>query len=430
MKKLLALLLSLTLLLAAVPAFAADDVVTVMLDGEVIECTDVNGNKVDPVIIDGTTYLPIRAIANALDLDVQWDDATKTVFINGVSVLAKKTDVINIFINGGRFIPTDVNGNVVNPIIIDGTTYVPVRAIGEAFDKEVAWDGETKTVTLTTKAAPVIETTVISKDKTYAFINKATGKALTATDHYTLEYTDFTESAAQGFKFVPCSDIDGFYFIRSISNGQCFDVSGHSTTPGGEIITWDSTGADNQKFAYKDVEGGVVIYSYSSGLPVEATDTNTIQSSMTYEPIQLWSIVEFEAPVTQVVQTTGAYRTFSISGNYLTDNGSLMVKSGDSSNSQKWRLVEVSDSEYLITNLATDMSVDVSGQSLNAGDPIITWYTSSDPNQRWILEKQGDNTYLIKSVHSGLYLTISNGTLVQTYRDSAAQQVWTMGYTD
>ena len=77
------------------------------------------------------------------------------------------------------------------------------------------------------------------------------------------------------------------------------------------------------------------------------------------------------------------------------------------------------------------MNLDVNGQSLTPGDPIITWYAGTDPNQRWILEKQGDDTYLIKSVHSGLYLTInSNNMLVQDYKNSSYKQSWTMTATN
>ena len=42
------------------------------------------------------------------------------------------------------------------PFIYNGTTYLPVRAVGEAVGKEVAWDKDTNTVTLTTPP-PTIE---------------------------------------------------------------------------------------------------------------------------------------------------------------------------------------------------------------------------------------------------------------------------------
>ena len=53
---------------------------------------------------------------------------------------------VKLVIDGEEIIPKDVNGNVVEPFIYNGTTYLPVRAIGEAFNKDVHWDGETATV--------------------------------------------------------------------------------------------------------------------------------------------------------------------------------------------------------------------------------------------------------------------------------------------
>lgn len=53
---------------------------------------------------------------------------------------------IKIVIDGVEITPTDAGGNVVEPFISEGTTYLPVRAVGNAFGKEVSWDGETKTV--------------------------------------------------------------------------------------------------------------------------------------------------------------------------------------------------------------------------------------------------------------------------------------------
>lgn len=60
--------------------------IKVTLNGENVNLVDVNGNAVEPFIISGTTYLPLRAIATALGLDVQWDSANKT------AVLTTKAD--------------------------------------------------------------------------------------------------------------------------------------------------------------------------------------------------------------------------------------------------------------------------------------------------------------------------------------------------
>lgn len=53
---------------------------------------------------------------------------------------------IRIVVDGKEITPTDANGNVVEPFASNGTTYLPVRAIGEALGKEVTWDGDTATV--------------------------------------------------------------------------------------------------------------------------------------------------------------------------------------------------------------------------------------------------------------------------------------------
>ena len=53
--------------------------IKITLNGSEVTPTDVNGNYVEPFIIDGTTYLPVRGVANALGLDVGWDEATSTV---------------------------------------------------------------------------------------------------------------------------------------------------------------------------------------------------------------------------------------------------------------------------------------------------------------------------------------------------------------
>ena len=53
-----------------------------------------------------------------------------------------------ILIDGKEYQPTDANGNAVEPFISNETTYLPVRALANAFDKEVDREAQTSTVTL------------------------------------------------------------------------------------------------------------------------------------------------------------------------------------------------------------------------------------------------------------------------------------------
>lgn len=60
-------------------------------------------------------------------------------------------DNIKIIIDGIEYNAKDANGNEIEPFVYNGTTYLPVRAIADAFDKDVTWEPQTSTVVLGTK---------------------------------------------------------------------------------------------------------------------------------------------------------------------------------------------------------------------------------------------------------------------------------------
>lgn len=65
-------------------------------------------------------------------------------------ITAEKREDYTIKLDGTTQTFKDANGKVVYPIVYQGTTYLPVRALSEALDLTVGWDGNTQTVTLTT----------------------------------------------------------------------------------------------------------------------------------------------------------------------------------------------------------------------------------------------------------------------------------------
>lgn len=66
----------------------------------------------------------------------------------GQKTVALDYNDIMISVNGQTIMPTDSNGNAVEPFAINGTTYLPVRAVGEALGLDVEWDGDRKMVAL------------------------------------------------------------------------------------------------------------------------------------------------------------------------------------------------------------------------------------------------------------------------------------------
>ena len=55
--------------------------VDVYVDDQKLEPKDANGNPVEVFAYNGTTYLPLRAVGNALGLPVQWEGSTESVYI-------------------------------------------------------------------------------------------------------------------------------------------------------------------------------------------------------------------------------------------------------------------------------------------------------------------------------------------------------------
>ena len=60
---------------------AYDNIKIVVNGKDVIFGKDLSGNKVEPFIYQGITYLPVRAVGEALGQEVKWDGITKTVYV-------------------------------------------------------------------------------------------------------------------------------------------------------------------------------------------------------------------------------------------------------------------------------------------------------------------------------------------------------------
>lgn len=166
--------------LLAVNAFAAMGAqlrpdMTIMIDGSEQTFYNVNGQEVHPILCDGTTYLPVRAIGEVMGKNVDWNQSTKTVTLAGARTAAATagtpdTDAkvqnvsvdiredFTIVVDGTVQAFQDASGNRVYPMLYNGSTYLPLRAVGELMGKTVDWDSRTKTVTMTGSdaAAPTV----------------------------------------------------------------------------------------------------------------------------------------------------------------------------------------------------------------------------------------------------------------------------------
>lgn len=139
--------------------------ITIIIDGSQRTFYNAGGQEVHPILCNGTTYLPLRAIGELMGRNVDWNQDTKTVTLAGQrttptttgtpdsaaavrNISAELRDDFTILIDSTVRTFTDAGGNPVYPLLYQGSTYLPIRAIGELMGKSVDWNQETKTVTL------------------------------------------------------------------------------------------------------------------------------------------------------------------------------------------------------------------------------------------------------------------------------------------
>ena len=73
----------------------------------------------------------------------------------GTDIIEALYNNIKIYVDGVKIEPKDATGNVVEPFIYNGTTYLPVRAVGEAIGRTVTWDGAAHSVYLGDKPGDI-----------------------------------------------------------------------------------------------------------------------------------------------------------------------------------------------------------------------------------------------------------------------------------
>lgn len=139
MKKTIILLIALILNTLMPSAFAENDI-TVYMNGEKMSFEQ------PPIIRDDSTLVPFRAIFESLDMTVQWFEAERRV-----TALKEDLAVSLIIDTPAMRVNDELKELLTPPIIYNDYTMVPLRAISEAAGAEVGWDGETRTVTITTK---------------------------------------------------------------------------------------------------------------------------------------------------------------------------------------------------------------------------------------------------------------------------------------
>ncbi len=132
-KRILAVVITVVSCLSLMMSVAASDDVHVVVNGEAVIFSKA------PVMIDDRLLVPIRTVAEAMDCEIGWDAEIQGVKIsNEIVSLTLRIDHADMKIANDAGESTVLMD--VAPILIDDTTYLPLRTVAEALGGVVTWE--------------------------------------------------------------------------------------------------------------------------------------------------------------------------------------------------------------------------------------------------------------------------------------------------
>ena len=295
-KKIISLLSALALTAQIVPCALADNDVKVYVnDTEMV--TDA------PIIIENDrTLVPVRAISEYLDYNVDWDGDAQKVTI------AKDETTLHLTI-GDTQATRDIiyNGNThsyknpleVAPQIINDSTYIPLSDVANAFRLNITWDGDNREVHITQykkgDLTPLIEFGIISDDDLNKGEYITTQEALNAIKNfqhynvddfknlYVYDYLKSFDNISDESKILlsvlertvlNLDDIININLEDNLTNLQALTYTGR--------LTGISYSSDSDNVYDGSEPNEIYNYAYQNNL-IENKDTSNAQSPITRE---------------------------------------------------------------------------------------------------------------------------------------------------
>ncbi len=110
----------------------------VLIDGIPVQFTDSGGY---PFIENSRTLVPLRATMESFGAEVLWEAQTQTAIVKKDSTTVRCRIGENCIYRNNVKIENDAAS-----VIVGGRTYLPIRAVLEAFGAEVSWDGNVNVI--------------------------------------------------------------------------------------------------------------------------------------------------------------------------------------------------------------------------------------------------------------------------------------------
>lgn len=132
--------------------------ITVLVEGETIAFEQ------DPVLLNGSVLVPIRLVTEKLGCEVEWDATAQTVYVDSDSpdnpnaLPAVLTDNINVYVDNYKISFEQ------QPINLNGSVLIPIRAVVEQLGYTVTWNQEEYIVSIFSNSSVMLEDLTYSQD--------------------------------------------------------------------------------------------------------------------------------------------------------------------------------------------------------------------------------------------------------------------------
>lgn len=197
-----------------------------------------------PAMIQGRVMLPLRAIFEALDASVNWDQKNQTVTgIKGDTtvVLKIKSKVATI---NNQTVTLDVPAQ-----ILKGRTMVPVRFVSEALGQEVDWNSEKQLVSIKSDTPSNISISPVSNVSVRDVGDQGDGRDLevsfskSSTESYVDHYRVMVVKASKNFNLASALKVSpsNYSVVSTSSANRAVTLSQSSRDVDGDYIKNDQS---------------------------------------------------------------------------------------------------------------------------------------------------------------------------------------------
>ena len=169
------------------------------------------------------------------------------------------------------------------------------------------------------------------------------------------------------------------YYITSKFNSMSLDLAGGATDDGANIQQWGLSGGSHQE----------------------------------------WRIVAQEDGYCKILSMSDETKCIAVAGDDATDGLNVELQTYSGADNQLWKLVQNGTTYGVVSKCSGDLSgLDVYGWSTESGGNINQWSYWGGDCQLWNIEPVypmvNDGTYTIKNINSGLYISESDGNIIQS----------------